>query len=139
MEAIGALAICGLAAVPELRRGDIPNVFPFAALIAAIVACAMDHEWLYHAIGLVLAIVCGSEAWKRGWIGGGAFKLGVGVSALAGAHVAGATLGLFAAVAGVFVLTAHFNILKPRTVPSTPVLAASIVTGVLLHGMTRAH
>jgi Flp pilus assembly protein protease CpaA len=115
--AIGVAVAIGMIAVPlELRDGQIPNALPLAGLVMAAALIALRNQAATHLLGFLLTALPGVLVYRRGVLGGGAFKLMVAIATLAGPVFA---LGVWAAVGFVF-LRARLRPEAPDEVPSSP-------------------
>jgi Flp pilus assembly protein protease CpaA len=127
---IFALAVA--AAVVEVRTGAIPNVLPLLGLVGAAGIAATQGSWLDQLLGFFAAFVFGFIAWRREFIGGGAFKWFVAASAMTGLEGALLLGGLFIALLGALWLRARARSTKDGyDVPIAPILAIGLTINAL--------
>ena len=127
---IVAFTLLGPIAVFELRTSEIPNVAPLACLAGAVLVSIYDRSPALHFAGLATSALPALWLWRKGFMGGGAAKLLIGLGAILGP--------LLSLVAWLSVGIAFAKIrIRGGQSPSSPYAAFGVLVAMVLVQLTR--
>ena len=121
------------AAIPDLRKREIPDVFPLALLAWAVLARALgfqEPDWWGLPLGLGVGALVGTLFFALGAMGGGDAKILAALGAILGPLGFLIVMAFIAVVGGAWALYGRLR--GQREIPYGPAIALGYIAAVLV-------